>query len=243
MVVGTRFELTSLGSKILLRVEEGNVRLEVAGKSREVGPLHQIEAEGTRIGEPEPVALHEIACWKFKQDKVAPGTILFQDDFENGLGKWDIQSGDFGIVEDKGRAGNHYLRLRWKAGEEPTPIIFASFIPRHRDFEISFRVFPPKNKCASGVAPFLPGDPTRPVAIKGTSGTSRYKVFGGHWHSRRYEVRRRDISYAVYFRGKRLQEQKGRIQGPFARLGLSFSNTDKDTEIVIDDVVVRKLRD
>lgn len=248
VVPGTTFELNTHGPKTAVKVEAGKVRLECPNKkSGEAGPLQMIEADADRIiSASKGVMLHQIACWKFKQDDVPPGTILFQDDFEGGLDKWETIYGDFKIVSDVHAATNHCLQLRWNANEKLMPTILARFIPRHKNFEVTYKLLPPKNVTSHGFLFWTPPPSRQPIPIRLVSGTPEqdYKIYGGRWHSRRYVIRGLDIHRTYYFRGKVIDKRKGRIvTGSFRDAGLIFDSTDKNTRIYVDDFVIKKLAD
>jgi hypothetical protein len=188
--------------------------------------------------------LHEIARWKFKQDDVAPGTVLARDDFEKGLGRWTILAGDWDVVDGKGVGTSRCLRLKWKAGERPVPLILFDFVPRYKNFEIRFDFLVPPTQYSMGPTVFGP-DRTRVVNSRVTGGfRGTMKVEAGKWRMHSRVIRGTKAELTCYHDGKRLYSMTHDIvNDAIGGVGIMTVYVKEDTEMLIDNLVVRKLSD
>ncbi|MDI6775220.1 MAG: FecR family protein, partial [Verrucomicrobiota bacterium] len=66
--LGTEFEVFSDGSRAILNVEQGRLRMETPAGSAEAGSLQRLEAVGATLLPARNITLHEVAPWKFKPD-------------------------------------------------------------------------------------------------------------------------------------------------------------------------------
>ncbi len=243
-VVGTAFELSVDAQKTIVNVERGEVRVHLDSDvstdvGTEVSSLQRLEvgSDGT-ISKKENLFLHEIAPWKFRQADVPPGTVLFEDDFESGPGKWDVRRGTFAI-RGSGIGDSKCLSL---GGTQGNYLFVARFSPRHEDFEISYRLcFKYSMHYLIEFYPSREGD-GRPVRPKWERAEIYHDERAMRWYEHRFIVHGRDVTLITSFQGRVLLKKKGRFSGGFAAIGFPLpSGGPPAAGVRMDNFVIRKL--
>ncbi len=242
--LGTRFELRTLGDETTLRVETGTVRLRAGDTDVILTALMQATAKGSEVGSPEGIMAYELAAWKFRPQAVPEGTVLFEDDFEDGLERWDVWYGHAEIVDGKGVNGSRALRLTWDQGARTA--VMPAFISRHPNFEMSLMIrLPFTGKYVLGSHVGRPdwrpesGQATRSKVLDARIyGTARH----GRWLRMHVIVRGRVKHTRLWQDKTLLSEAKVEVLDPFSAVGLYSDETGKNT-LYLDNVTIRKLAD
>lgn len=176
---------------------------------------------------------------KLLQAEIPPGTTLFEDDFEGGLGKWKVGVGDCKIVEGKGVGKSRCMLVCGTTSEGMA--ILPNLVPRCRDFEVSYKAYFSGNVQFRYGVEFQAPEGGENVAVQFRQGSIVSRARMGQWLHHRFIVRGLYVRSLCFHKGKLLYDKKGRIRGPFVNPMLVCSKlTDKDT-FYVDDVMITKL--
>jgi len=243
-VVGTAFELGLNEGRTTVAVERGEVRVHLnsnvsADDGTEVSSLQRLEvgSDGT-VSQKEALFLYEIAPWKFKQAGVPAGTVLFEDDFESGPGKWDVRRGPFNLV-GRGLGDGKCLSL---GGTQGNYLYLARFSPRHEDFEVSYRLcykYSMHHLLEFFSSPDGDGGPVRPKWERAEIWIDERDI---RWYEHKFIMHGRDVTVITSYQGKILKKRKGRFTRPFAAIGFPLpSGGGPAAGVRMDNFVIRKL--
>jgi hypothetical protein len=257
VVLGTVFEIAAGPEESVLTVERGRVRMVAGGATRDVEALQRVVAKGNSISEPSWVPLYALAGWKFTQDVVPPGTILFKEDFERGLDAWEIlgrrlEAGrkleprpeSVAIVEGKGRNDSRGLTISLAANHQC--VLLPKKLIRHKNFEISSWLQIGPVGVLYGPIFEIPPSPIG-FATPESKPSTQHKPFRPGWVEHRVAVKGTNVYERWFQNGELVKEKQGIVlgdYGPFLRVGLGAHPSGKrKLELLVDDVVIRKLKD
>ena len=146
IVLGTEFEVRVRAGETRVEVASGRAVLEASDTERQAaGEGQRVAAGGARILTPEPeaVAPGDIAPWRpparGRPAETLPEGLIFQDDFEQGLEKWQIRAGAWEIADGRGIGGSRALCVRVTDSDA---FIVARLAPPTGNFEIGFHFSP-----------------------------------------------------------------------------------------------------
>jgi hypothetical protein len=138
---GTRFEIRSNAGRTTVAVEEDTVTLHAYSHIVKLAPLQTAVAGGDGITPVSSVMLYEIATWKFRQDDVPDGAILFKEDFEAGQPKLGFVDIAPVISENQGVGQSRCLQFDvpyLSKKNEVVGYIVPRLAIRHKNFDITF---------------------------------------------------------------------------------------------------------
>lgn len=179
--------------------------------------------------------------------EVPPGTILFQDNFENGLTNWVPLRGIWSIAKGKGVGGSDCLQVEQE--DFLYPLLGSPCDPGCTNFEVSFKVFLPTAEnvwiglmCSEGEwAPSTPHAHTLWESIGGAENGGWRK---GKWRDYRCIFRGNDFERITTIGTnviKREQFKIGWVPGRRPGLQIAWFKYGKGPFVYVDDFVVKKI--
>lgn len=262
VAMGTVFEMKTSGGKTTVAVEDGTVLLHTATGRMELGILQTASAQGNEIGESKDIMLHELAAWKFRQAEIPAGTVLFSDDFNNGISKWRFADIGGELSENQGISNSRCLRLSLKKVPDPAKCygyVSPDLMARHRDFDVSLkfrwtgkddgRLGPLLGLANSKEADFSWFNRPAKGQTQGATAERRRerslrRVSENTWYDVVYEWRGMDCAFKVYDKGDLCYERVVSHVTPYRWVGLVFKCLPdaRPESAYLDDVVIRKAK-
>ncbi len=174
------------------------------------------------------------------------GAILFEDDFGSGtLNKWHSAVGDWQVVPRPDGKG-HCLRLAWKANEPITPRILARLDSLSSAMEISYDFLALPTQYGFGL---WFRDPVtgwnvqaRDIGPRTVSPSPYAPVYANEWARHVTTIRRGRLHLRAYQDGRMIYEKKGELAGPFSAIGLAGFFIRQDSDLYVDNIVVRQIQ-
>lgn len=178
--------------------------------------------------------------------------VLFQEDFDSGMDRWETKDGGWSIADGKGVGNSRCLAIHLSGTRQGHPRIWTRAAMACNDVEVDFKIrfetLPSPASPVLSVGLFFkepggrPGSEARAFWLLLAHPAST-RLFAGKWLEYRCAIRGQDISYRVFVEGRQVAEWDPGETIPSGErsLELSVGSLQADVDYFIDDVVVKKL--
>lgn len=244
LAMGTAFEISNVSGRTTVAVDEGKVRIEGAdGATRDAGQFQAVSMDQLgKIGEPEYMPAYSIAAWKFKQDSVPDGSIIFSEDFDGPSDGHLAQKLGRAVTVADGVGLNGGACAVFSVGPDQGTMNLVDGI-RLKHWEMTFDLLV-ESEFNGYVGPSF--------GVPGSARCERFCTIGGRdgviprdgWISVAIVVRGNAVTEKWTWDNKVLRDVKGHIsdrhEGCFDELGI-IANASTSTRLRIDNIVIRKI--
>ncbi len=177
----------------------------------------------------------------------ADASLLFRDDFGSGtLDRWHSATGDWRVVPRPDGQG-YCLQLAWEANEPITPRILPRLdsLPPALEFSYDLRALPTQYKFGLWFHDPVTGGnvQARDIGPRTVPPSPFAPVYANEWVRHVFSVRHGRVLLRAYQDSRLLYEKEGELAGPFAAIGLAGFFVRQDSNLYLDNIVVRHLRE